>query len=197
MVHRKTMKTAVAAIILAAGKGGRMGGPKLFLKIRRRCFWEWIVHNLKKAGLDDIAIVIRSEHRESFSAVQTPKPIINPRPSKGMFSSVKQGYGAMPGYAGYLICPVDHPLVAVRTYRRLVAGFRQTPFSVIRPWYRGKIGHPILIPDLVMKRMRKWREDGRLDAFLKESTVDFRDIRVSDANVLRNINIREDMKHVI
>ncbi len=173
-----------------------MGQPKLFLKIRRRYFWDWIVRNLKKAGIEDVAIVIRSEHRESFPAVRTPKPVINPRPYSGMFSSVKKGYRAMPGYAGYLICPVDHPLVAVKTYRRLVAEFRHAPLSVIRPSYRGRIGHPILIPDSVMKRMKKWRGDSRLDEFLKESADDFRQISVSDANVLRNINTWEEVRHV-
>lgn len=188
------MMPDVAAIILAAGRGGRIGQPKIFLTLRDRCFWEWIALNLSRAGLEDTVIVIRPEHKKYFRGIRKPQPIVNPRPSRGMFSSLKIGYRKMPGHAGYLICPVDHPKVSAKTYRKLLAAFSKTPLSVIRPRYQRKPGHPIIIPGRLMRRLAKCRSDNRLDHLLKKYHFDFHDVTVSDENILRNINKIEDLR---
>lgn len=185
----------MAAIILAAGRGGRIGGPKIFLRMGKIFFWEMIATRLKKAGMEDQAIIIRPEHRKTFSTIKTPFFIVNRQPDRGMFSSIRIGLSKMKGYDGYLICPVDHPLVSTVTYRKIIRYITLNPKSVVRPVYRGKVGHPIFLPLNIVRKLTRLKNDNRLDYFLKKYREDILDINVKDKHILSNINIPRDLKY--
>jgi CTP:molybdopterin cytidylyltransferase MocA len=182
----------VAAVILAAGKGGRIGCPKLALELGGVPFWMMIVQRLRKAGIRDIALVVRRSRKGRLSDSRI-MPVVNYHPKPGMFSSVQAGLRRLPGFAGYIICPVDHPGVETGTYRRLLKRFCGSPDSVVRPRYRGASGHPVVVPGSVRREILKLSPAGRLVRAIGNLGLILSDVAVADRNVLLNINTKREL----
>ena len=74
------------AIILAAGRGSRMGGataerPKCLVELSGRPLLDWQIHALRQGGIEDIAIVRGFQKRlknvAGFQYVPDPLPMKN------------------------------------------------------------------------------------------------------------------------
>lgn len=187
------MKGRLAAIILAAGKGNRIGGPKLSLELGGVPFWRLMTARLNKAGIRDIAVVVRLSGRRLPEEDRRVKVLVNWRPSMGMFSSLRCGLRAMKGFSGYLLCPVDHPGVQAKTYKKLSAFFFKRQNDVVRPLYGGRPGHPIVISEKVAELVRKAEPTIRLDKFISKNKLVVGNIEVMDKGILLNINTEKEL----
>lgn len=184
----------MAAIVLAAGKGGRIGRPKYDLLLGGVPFWRLIFGRLLSAGVRDVALVIRRSQKTRMKSMRGIRLVVNRRPSRGMLSSVQCGLGAMGGYDGYMICPVDHPGVKTGTYRALLKGFSASPGSIVRPSYEGRSGHPIIIPGSLFGEIRQARPEKRLDRVLQGSKAGIKPVKMADQAVLHNINTIAELR---
>jgi len=143
----------LAAVIVAAGAGRRLGGvAKALLPHHGRSYLATIAATARAAGLVDAVVVVGPPfgHEVAAHARQLGLRVrVNPDPERGMSSSVALGFAAVangPAAAAWL-WPVDHPAVTEATLRRLVEalGDRASQWSVAQPRYRGAGGHPPLI----------------------------------------------------
>jgi len=183
----------LAAVILAAGKGGRMGQPKLNLELGGMAFWRLISSRLARAGVRDIAVVVRRSQKGSVAGGRLARAVVNRKPRLGMFSSVQCGLRALKGRSGYLLCPVDHPGVEVLTYRTLRERFNDQPDSIVRPQYRGKTGHPVIIPGALASCLLKASPLNRLDHLIKKGKLKIINVKVTDKNTTVNINTASEL----
>lgn len=116
----------IAAIVLAAGAGRRMGGPKTDLRLGGQTFLERILTVAKAAGV----------HRHIVVRVGGAEPL----------ASLQMGLRAAGDVDGVLVWPVDHPGVLVETVIALLAQVRRQPEHVIVPCFEGRGGHPTFFP---------------------------------------------------
>jgi CTP:molybdopterin cytidylyltransferase MocA len=188
------MKGRLAAVILAAGKGRRIGHPKLSLELGGVAFWRLISRRLVRAGVRDIVVVVRRSQRGTVEGDRLARAVINYNPELGMFSSVQSGLREMKGFSGYLLCPVDHPAVCVRTYRVLRKEFFKGEASVVRPVYRGKAGHPVIISSRLALHLLKAKSSSRLDRQIKSINSGVANIKVMDKYILVNINTHKELR---
>jgi CTP:molybdopterin cytidylyltransferase MocA len=187
----------IAAIILAAGKGTRIGGPKGGLRVGDTTFLDQIARRLAAAGIDRVvAVVPAAEDRKKETASGNLRSVANPYPERGMIYSVRLGVGAAGDADGYLVMPVDHPHVESRTYGSIMGAFDSNAKRVVRPEFKGKPGHPVIIPRVLAKKLPPADLEGGLAAFIRNSGVKVVSIPVDDPGVLRNINTREDFREV-
>jgi len=135
----------IVAVILAAGSGRRMGGPKARLLIGGETFLARAARLLARPGVASVAAVVG---RETLGAEAAGPPagvalLENPRPEEGMLSSILRGLeGAeAAGADAVLFHPVDHPLVEAATVDRVVAAL-QGGASIAVPTYGSRRGHP-------------------------------------------------------
>jgi CTP:molybdopterin cytidylyltransferase MocA len=108
----------LTAIILAAGKGSRIGAAKWQLLYQGKTFLDTIVTKLSACGILDILCVVQSTSIPDCNRV---KLIINPEPEQEMLSSIYYGVKGAPLSKAYLIFPVDFPLVSKETINSLRA----------------------------------------------------------------------------
>ncbi len=190
------MAKKLAAVILAAGKGRRIGHPKLFLELGGVPFWRLISGRLRKAGIRDMVVVVRRSQKGSVDKdkERLVRVAVNRNPSWGMFSSIQCGLRAMKGFDGYLLCPVDHPGVKVRTYEKLHQGFQKNPEAVARPIFQGKRGHPIVIPKNLADRLLNSNPSNRLDYLIQRMGWPLIDIKVKDKYIIFNINTYKELE---
>ena len=138
----------IYTIILAAGAGSRIGNkPKaLLIAPQGRNFVTTIAHTVREAGGGGVSAVIGPPHGDAVKKGLPPGvgAMTNPRPDRGMLSSVQTGIMALPSNAvAVLVWPVDVPTVQVATVRAILSA---SPGRIIVPTYNKKGGHPVRIP---------------------------------------------------
>lgn len=141
------MNKKFGAVILAAGFSSRMGSFKPLLTLSREVILERLIRIADSACIENIAVVTGhnrealASHIKKYGAVEA----FNENFEQGMFTSMQAGTAALPDdLDGFFVMPVDCPLVTTEILEQLMDSFDPDKFSV--PVYRGKKGHPLLIP---------------------------------------------------
>jgi CTP:molybdopterin cytidylyltransferase MocA len=201
----------LAAVILAAGAGRRMGGVAKALlpsrdvvghtaavaapaAVRSQTFLSRIIATARSVGVVDAVVVVGppfgvevAGHAEALGL----RVIENPAPERGMASSIALGFDALAASdadAAWL-WPVDHPGVSVATLRALVDAL--AGHDAARPVVAGRGGHPPLVARAVWPRLVACATtDGGARAVL--AAVDRVDVLVDDRACVDDVDtVRE------
>lgn len=188
------------ALILAAGAGRRMGGPKALLAFEGRTCLEWVVDACREGGADPIALVHAAHAGDVSEAADrlALTTVVNPTPELGMFSSVQHGLARLldrsPDACGFILVPVDHPRITGATVAALRAALTSDRGLIwIRPTFEGRPGHPIAISRALAQSLLDERADQPLSDVLRSLGAERRDLPVPDAGILANLNRPQDL----
>jgi len=149
----------IAAVVLAAGRSTRMGGPnKLLAEIGGRPLVRIAVEQALASRAKPVIVVTGHERERVESALKgLPVQFVhNPDFAVGLGGSVRTGIAAVPAVAdGAIVCLGDMPQVDAALIDRLIAGFapEQGALAVV-PTIDGQRGNPVLwsrrfFPDLM------------------------------------------------
>jgi molybdenum cofactor cytidylyltransferase len=141
----------VHAVVLAAGRSSRMGGPN---KLLATFDGEPLVRRVVRAALASrakaVCVVAGHEAGRVRAALDgLPVEIVdNPDFASGLATSLAAGLGAVPAWAaGALIMLGDMPGVSAADLDRLVAAFESGGArGPVRATYDGKRGNPVILP---------------------------------------------------
>ncbi len=190
----------VAAVILAAGAGRRLGGvcKALLTTADGTSFLESISSVADAAGVTDKVVVIAEPHAAETRAEAERLGLVctvNADPSRGMASSIETGFG----YASNefsrahaaLLWPVDHARVRADTVRAVLADGH--PDAIRVPVFDGRGGHPTLFgrnlwPELAGCANR----DQGARSVLRDNEQRIHRLAVDDAGVVRDVDTPED-----
>lgn len=187
-------------VLLAAGRGGRMGGTKqlkpwpsddgpkplicaAYDVIRPICD-EMIVVLGHEAAAVAAALGARSFHRAASD------------PDQPMFDSVRAGLIAaqqLDPIAWIVLHPADHPEVAPATLATLVNWSLKRPVQAVIPEYASSGGHPVLIPPNVARLILESECPAGLGQFWLDHPELCRRIPVDDPSILRDIDTPADL----
>jgi molybdenum cofactor cytidylyltransferase len=136
----------IVAVILAAGEGRRMGGPKALLPVGASTFLAHTAALFARPGVATRIAVLghQAERVLAESGIKDEVTIVrNLRYREGMLTSVIAGLGAAEaaGADAVLLHPVDHPLVGSATVDRVV-GALERGAKVVVPSFQNRRGHP-------------------------------------------------------
>jgi len=173
-----TLFSEIAAIIPAAGRGKRFGIPKAQAALHGRSFLDLITDTLHEAGIRDVIAVTDVDTADMLASIRIGIDQANERLPKGS------------GYLGYLIFPVDHPLVNSDTVIALCQRFMDDPQVVVKPCYQGKYGHPVIIPAAL--DLNCPTEHG-LSQIISDSAYPVIALETDDPNVVLNLNTPSDI----
>lgn len=139
----------VAAIILAAGRSTRMGGPnKLLAELNGKTLVRIVAEQAVASKATSITVVTGHQAAEVEKALAGLKVtfVHNPDFAAGLASSVKSGIAALPADAdGAVVCLGDMPLIDTRLIDRLIEAFSPDRGSLIAvPVNEGRRGNPVL-----------------------------------------------------
>jgi molybdenum cofactor cytidylyltransferase len=149
----------IAAVVLAAGRSTRMGGPnKLVAEIGGKPLVR-IAAEQTLASRADPTIVVTGHQRERVEAALeglTVRLVHNPDFSLGLGTSLRAGIAAVPAEAdGVVVCLGDMPQVDAALIDRLIAAFDPERGALaVMPTIEGRRGNPVLwsrrfFPDLM------------------------------------------------
>lgn len=140
----------VRGLLLAAGAGRRMGGPKALLRDDTgTAFVSRAVDVLRSGGCDGVTVVIgaAAEEVRRLLAGADVAVVVAEDWAAGMGASLRSGL-ADPSLAAadaVVVSLVDLPDVGAEVLRRLLHDVPPTPGALARAAYDGKVGHPVLI----------------------------------------------------
>jgi len=149
----------IAAVVLAAGRSTRMGGPnKLLAEIRERPLVRIVVDEAVASHAKPVIVVVGHERGEVEKALAgLPVQFVhNPDFAQGLGTSLKAGIAAVPAEAdGAIVCLADMPQVDASLLNRLIAAFDPDRGAlIVMPTAEGRRGNPVLwsrrfFPDLM------------------------------------------------
>lgn len=137
----------VPGLLLAAGAGRRMGGPKAL--VRDADGTSWLVRAvtaLAEGGCDPVTVVLGAAADEARPRVPGGcRVVVAEDWAEGMGASLRAGLGALdPAADAVLVSLVDLPDVDAAVVARLLAA-GAGPAVLARASYDGRPGHPVLL----------------------------------------------------
>ena len=137
--------TTVAAVILAAGAGTRIGRPKADLELNGVRLLDRAVAAAQAAGCSPVIAVVRAG-----TAANAAQAVVNPAPERGLRSSLELAVAAAPDADAIAVLLVDMPGVTADAIRAVVAGWRAGRVAIAR--FPERSGHPVVMSPA------QWRE---------------------------------------
>lgn len=180
----------VVAVVLAAGRGGRMGRPKALLDFSEgETFLAHLAAVLTRAGATPLAVLgaeaaaVRARHPGLWA-------VDNLAWESGQWSSARAGLEAAlaAGAEQLLVQPVDAPRIQPATARAVLAALAHASAAVAH--HRGVPGHPVALT----AEGARAAVEGRSARHLGEALAALGAVAVelADAAVVENFNLPEE-----
>ncbi len=186
------------AVVTAAGSAERFGGKKLLAPVAGEPLLDHTIRSLLEGGVTEVIVVVSADARRELardvSAMNDARvrPLENPDPSRGMFSSIQVGVATAIGDA-LVVLPGDMPYVRPETVRALIAKYRERP-AIVSPRYKGKRGHPVVIPLSLRDEIAATAPTANLHEVIKHHQDERVDLDVEDAGVIRDVDTPADLE---
>ncbi len=134
--------SGVVGLVLAAGEGRRLGGPKALLEVGGATLLDRAVGALHDGGVGEVLVVAGA------APIRPPdvEVVENPDWPTGMGSSLRAGLTALAGRpaAAAVLMVVDTPGIGAEVVRRLVVAFHDGA-EVAVATYGGERRNPVLL----------------------------------------------------
>jgi molybdenum cofactor cytidylyltransferase len=179
-------KIDVGAVILAAGRSTRMGGPnKLLSKFEGKPLIRKVVDTVCGSNAKD-PIVVTGHQAELIDAALSGAGVaraFNPDYSEGFATSLITGLDAVSQQvAGALVILGDMPGVATGDLNRMIGAFRDNGgAAVVRATHNGKRGNPVIIPRAMFGEVKKLRGDTGARHLIEANDFPVVDIEIGTA----------------
>jgi molybdenum cofactor cytidylyltransferase len=182
-------------LILAAGRSQRAGVFKPGHRWRGKPLLRHAVDVLAP-WCDRIVIVSGHGHDEAAALTAGLRDVAlvrNPDPDRGMFSSVQVGAAAVsPDARGFFVLPVDCPVLEAGVARALIDAFAAGDGSrCVVPEYRGRGGHPALLPAAARQAILEASFTGTLRDII--GALGAARVAVASSSVLTDLDTADDL----
>lgn len=183
----------VAAVVLAAGRGSRMGAAKQLEELDGKPLVRWAA----EAALGSAArpvVVVTGYEGERVAAALAGLPVVlvhNPRFAEGLATSLRAGLAQLdqgPPVAGALICLGDMPRVTSAHLDRLMTAFDPVAAPIVVPTCERKRGNPVLWAHRYFPELRELRGDVGARGLLEQHAEQVVFLPLEDPAILLDVD---------
>ena len=138
----------ISAVVLAAGKGERMGMPKLFIPLHGKPVLQWTLESVLATKVTEVICVVRE--LASIRATISIRDdrlywLVNDRADDGQSSSVIAGVWAVdPQSKGAILIVGDQPLRGSQLINALIERGKISSAPIIAPSFQRQLRNPVL-----------------------------------------------------
>jgi len=161
---------SVVGIVLAAGRGARMGSPKQLLELDGRPLLQHVIDAAAAAPLEGVIVVLGHEAERVAAALDLPAGAVvvaNPLHRDGQSASLRAGLDRAPGgAAAALVLLGDQPEVRTDAIAALVEAHAVSDAPILRAAYRGRAGHPVVLDRSIWPDVAALRGDAGARALI-------------------------------
>lgn len=186
---------AVTAVVPAAGAARRFGGAKLLADIGGEPLLQHTLRALLDGGVSRLVLVVAPGHGLGTVPLLHDSRVclsVNPDPERGMFSSILEGLARVDRRHAAMVLPADMPFVRAETVAAVIAAYASAGSALVAA-YRGKRGHPLVVPPDVWAQAIAQPVDMTLKAALAQAGVVLSETPVDDPGVVRDVDEKRDL----
>lgn len=182
---------AVAAVILAAGRGSRFGRePKLLAELDGKPLLRHVAQAALASQARPVLAVVGAEAERVGEALAglDLQLVPNPRFAEGLSTSLKAGFAALPRAAEAAIVLLgDMPLVTCDTIDRLIVEWRAGKPATVVPTWHGRRGNPVLLSRVLQPEIEALKGDRGAGPILADR-LDVRELALADPSILADVD---------
>lgn len=195
------------AVVLAAGRGRRLGGPKALLEVAGRPMVSRAVATSRRAAVEEVIVVTgcraeevealaRAASQEAAADLAEVRCVRNEDWERGRTGSLQAAWEAA-GDTGALVVPVDLPAVRLVTLDLLlgVHGYAAAAPEVVVPVVDTsegrRRGHPVLLARSLRDAVLAAGPDDPLRSLIRSRET--LEVPVDDPGILLDVNTPEDL----
>jgi molybdenum cofactor cytidylyltransferase len=187
----------VCGIVLAAGASTRMGRPKPLLVREGETLLSRAVRILKDGGCSEVRVVV-SDHDTALqqAARILAQVLVAPYSAAAQpIDSLRVALRDIPhSIAAVVVLPVDCAMVRAETVRSLTEEFRKDRRAALVPSWKGRPGHPVLVPRVWFQDIRDANLPEGLRTLLRDRSDAVRFLEVEDEGVVVDIDTPEEAR---
>ena len=186
----------IEAIVLAAGKGERLGRIKPLVSIDGEPALSRVIRSIRNAGVEAITVVLGHAAEAIRARVDLTgcRVVTNPDYATGMAGSLNRGIESVsPAARGILIFHADMPSVSEATIRAVILRAEQGA-RIAAPGYRGQRGFPVFLHRSCIEELLPTL-DGEVGArrYIAQNSEELVLVEVDDPGAIRDIDRPEDL----
>jgi molybdenum cofactor cytidylyltransferase len=191
----------IAAIVPAAGRSTRMGRPKLLLPIGGTTVIARVVTELRAGGAPLVVVVAPPAEIEGSAALVAEaekagaQVIVPQAPTTDMRASIDLALRWLeraPAPDWVLLAPADSPGLTAEVVGRLIDATNAHPGAILAPAFRGRRGHPIVLPWSIATEIRGMPPVSGVNSLIAAKSSSVVEIEMDDASVIEDLDTPED-----
>ncbi len=193
--------TLTLAILLAAGRGRRMGAPKAHLELAGRSALARCLDALAGAGVDRVRLVLHPDDTRAAEVAARADVAVTlvpqAHPERGQTSSLKLALADDTGaHRALLLHTVDHPLVSADDVRTLLAAFdaRAPGTALVVPSVSGRRGHPLVFAPEVADEFRGLGDDEPAHRIVRRNDARIVHVVMERPWLVRDLDTPQDLR---
>jgi molybdenum cofactor cytidylyltransferase len=189
------------ALIPAAGKGQRMGRPKLLLPLGGRTIVERVVDAFRTAAIDTVLVVVGPAMEELAARAEDAGAAVLElaEQTAEMRDTIERGLDWLEEQRrpseddAWLLSPADQPALRPAIIASLLQARTAHPeHSIFLPVYQGRRGHPVLINWGHVAGIRRLPAGQGINAYLHGQAEQTFLLPAESADVLADLDTPED-----
>lgn len=149
-------KSAVGAILLAAGSSSRLGSPKQLLTFEGVPLVRYVAAEALASRIAKLIVVVGSRSAKVRDALVglDVEIVDNPSFQQGQSTSLRMGLLAFPrSLSAALVLLVDQPFVDATLIDRLIGLYEETGAAIVAPQHAGRRGNPVLFDHTLLPEL--------------------------------------------
>lgn len=195
----------IEAVVLAAGKSGRIGYPKSFLNFKDRTFISEIITKLNHFcdkiivvfGFNSEAMMVNLLNDKLLKPISSKLVVeINENYEQGMFSSLQCGISKTGDCNFILIHHIDQPQLPMEFYFDLINQL-ENDIDWLQPSFEGKQGHPLIISKNLAKKILIEDMNSNLRDFQKKNDFIRKKWVCAYPQILQDIDTQKDYENLM
>ena len=190
----------IASILLSAGLSQRFGSPKALAKFNGETVIGHLQKMLIKSQVDEIIVVLGAyadEIKPHLLDHKKVKFVYNKDYNFGQTSSFKAGLRSVSDDTeGFMLLPVDHPLIQQKTIDALIRYFLDNSPLAVLPSFSGKKGHPPLFSGSLKEEFLALDNESGLNTVAHAHQNQTVILPVEDAGIVKSFNTPEEFKTI-
>lgn len=186
------------AIVLAAGRGRRLGTGKALIDLEGRCALARCLDALSDGGADELRVVLGDDAEQVRAALgQTSATlIVNEHADHGQTSSLRVALAQGPvAEEAFLLHTVDHPLLRAEDVAALLDAFASRPSGcrIVAPSVAGRRGHPTVFEARLAEEFLALGDDEPAHLVVRRDPARVLHLERNNPWLVRDIDTPEDL----
>ena len=200
-LKQKTYNTPmISCILLAAGASTRFGSPKALARLGAVTVIEHLQNTLIHSNIDEIIVVLGDRVDSIKLHILKHKKVrfvYNKDYNLGQTSSLQTGLRlALSQSRGFMVLPVDSPLVKSPTLNILIDEFCKKQPGILIPTFQGKKGHPPIFSARMKTDLLGLDFTCGLNAFEHQHEANVFLFAVEDEGIIKSFNTPQEFEAI-